>query len=282
MLGATLVGLAFVLPSFLMVIGLSMAYVAFGGLWWMQALFYGIGAAVIAIIAIAAYKLARSTNKRDPLLWGIFAVLAVVTAWSRGRAGRVLPRGGLARADRARLAGLAARAGRMRGWPARWSASLTWTMERVVLDIGSADVGSVLLPDPALLHQGRGVRLRQRPGDRAVPEPGRRPAVRLADRAPVPGRRRRGDDHARARSSSRWPSSATWWRALPGATDGGHRHLPAGLRLHDRPGALVQAAPRQRPAQGVRPGRDGRGDRRHRGRGRSCWGCARSSTSRRR
>ena len=80
-LGATLVGLAFVLPSFLMVVGLSMAYVAFGGLWWMQALFYGIGAAVIAIIAIAAYKLARSTNKRDPLLWGIFAILAIVTAW---------------------------------------------------------------------------------------------------------------------------------------------------------------------------------------------------------
>jgi chromate transporter len=79
--GATLVGLAFVLPSFLMVIALSMAYVAFGGLWWMQALFYGIGAAVIAIIAIAAYRLARSTNRRDPLLWSIFALLAVATAW---------------------------------------------------------------------------------------------------------------------------------------------------------------------------------------------------------
>jgi chromate transporter len=79
--GATLVGLAFVLPSFLMVIGLSMAYVAFGGLWWMQALFYGIGAAVIAIIAIAAYRLARSTNRHDPLLWSIFAALAISTAW---------------------------------------------------------------------------------------------------------------------------------------------------------------------------------------------------------
>ena len=76
-LGATVVGLAFVVPSFLMVVGISMAYVAYGGLWWMQALFYGIGAAVIAIIAIAAYKLARSTNRQDPLLWGIFAVLAV-------------------------------------------------------------------------------------------------------------------------------------------------------------------------------------------------------------
>src|ERR671917_1225898 len=43
-LGATLVGLAFVLPSFLMVVGLSALYVAYGGLWWMQALFYGVSA----------------------------------------------------------------------------------------------------------------------------------------------------------------------------------------------------------------------------------------------
>jgi chromate transporter len=82
-LGATLVGIAFVLPSFVMVVLLSMAYVAYGGLWWMQALFYGIGAAVIAIIVIAAYKLSRSTNKRDPLLWGIFLLLAVVTVLTR-------------------------------------------------------------------------------------------------------------------------------------------------------------------------------------------------------
>jgi chromate transporter len=63
-----------------MVVGLSVLYVAYGGLWWMQALFYGIGAAVIAIIVIAAYKLARSTIKRDPLLWCIFAALLVLTA----------------------------------------------------------------------------------------------------------------------------------------------------------------------------------------------------------
>ena len=82
-LGATLGGLAFVIPSFLMVVAISMAYVAYGGLWWMQALFYAIGATVIAIIAIAAYKLARSTNKRDPLLWGIFALLTGVTVWAQ-------------------------------------------------------------------------------------------------------------------------------------------------------------------------------------------------------
>jgi chromate transporter len=81
--GATLGGIAFVLPSFLMVVGISLVYVAYGGLWWMQALFYAIGATVIAIIAIAAYKLARGTNKRDPLLWGIFVVLTVVTLWAQ-------------------------------------------------------------------------------------------------------------------------------------------------------------------------------------------------------
>jgi chromate transporter len=81
-LGATAVGFAFVVPSFLMVVAISIAYLRFGGLWWMQALFYGIGAAVIGIIAIAAYKLSRSTNKRDPLLWVIFAALAAITVWA--------------------------------------------------------------------------------------------------------------------------------------------------------------------------------------------------------
>lgn len=81
--GATLVGLSFILPSFLMVIGISIAYLAYGGLWWMQALFYTIGATVIAIIAIAAYKLARSTNRRDPLLWSVFALLTIVTIWAQ-------------------------------------------------------------------------------------------------------------------------------------------------------------------------------------------------------
>jgi chromate transporter len=79
-LGATLVGLAFVLPSFLMVLGLSALYVAYGGLWWMQAVFYGVSAAVIGIIAIASYKLAKKVNGRDRLLWGIFGVLFIVTA----------------------------------------------------------------------------------------------------------------------------------------------------------------------------------------------------------
>jgi chromate transporter len=81
-LGATAVAIAFVLPSFLMVLGLSAAYVRYGGLSWMQAIFYGIGASVIAIIARSAYKLTKLTLGKDKLLWGIFVVLAVTTAWT--------------------------------------------------------------------------------------------------------------------------------------------------------------------------------------------------------
>lgn len=79
-LGATLVGIAFVLPSFAMVLALSWAYVRFGGLPWMQRTFYGIGAAVIAIIARSTIKLTKLTLKNDPLLWAIFVVLALSTA----------------------------------------------------------------------------------------------------------------------------------------------------------------------------------------------------------
>ena len=81
-LGATAVGIAFVLPSFLMVLALSAAYMRYGGLNWMQAVFYGIGAAVIAIIARSAHKLTKLTLGKQPLLWGIFLVLAVSTAWT--------------------------------------------------------------------------------------------------------------------------------------------------------------------------------------------------------
>lgn len=80
--GATLVAVLFVLPSFLMVWALSAAYVRFGGLSWMQALFYGIGAAVIGIIARSAHKLTRLTLGRDAVLWTIFAAMAVTTAWT--------------------------------------------------------------------------------------------------------------------------------------------------------------------------------------------------------
>jgi len=80
--GATAIAIAFVLPSFLMVLALSAAYVRFGGLPWMQGMFYGIGASVIGIIARSAFKLAKLTLGKDKFLWMIFAVLAISTAWT--------------------------------------------------------------------------------------------------------------------------------------------------------------------------------------------------------
>lgn len=77
--GATLVGVAFVLPSFVMVVALGAAYVAYGGLAWMQAVFYGVGAAVIGIIAMSAYKLTIRSIGKDRLLWAIYLVAAGLT-----------------------------------------------------------------------------------------------------------------------------------------------------------------------------------------------------------
>jgi len=78
--GATLVGVSFIAPSFVMVLALSAAYVKFGGLAWMQGAFYGVGAAVIAIIGFSAWKLARKTVGKDALLWGVVVTNAVLTA----------------------------------------------------------------------------------------------------------------------------------------------------------------------------------------------------------
>jgi chromate transporter len=78
-LGATLVGVAFVVPSFLMVVAIGAAYVSFGGIPWMQALFYGVGACVIGIIAMSAYKLTTKSIGKDKLLSAIYLTSAIVT-----------------------------------------------------------------------------------------------------------------------------------------------------------------------------------------------------------
>ena len=82
LIGATLAGMAFVLPSFAMVVGLGWAYLRYGGLPWMQAVFYGVGAAVIGIIALSAKKLTAKNLGNDKLLWAIYLLLAVVTVVS--------------------------------------------------------------------------------------------------------------------------------------------------------------------------------------------------------
>ena len=78
-LGALMTALPFILPSFVLVVSIAFFYVRYEGLEWVQALFYGIAPGVMAIIAIAAVKLARLTNQRDVRLWVISAIIMVVT-----------------------------------------------------------------------------------------------------------------------------------------------------------------------------------------------------------
>ncbi len=76
--GATAAGLALVGPSFAMVLVLSAFYMRYGGLPWMLGAFYGIGAAIIAIVTRGTEKLLQTTVGRDPLLWLVALVDAVV------------------------------------------------------------------------------------------------------------------------------------------------------------------------------------------------------------
>src|SRR5919112_6606309 len=69
--GAIAVAAPFVLPPFLFVTAVAVLYAHYEGLAAVHAIFLGVGPAVLAIIAIAAYKLARATNRRDPVLWVI-------------------------------------------------------------------------------------------------------------------------------------------------------------------------------------------------------------------
>jgi chromate transporter len=93
--GATLCGIAFVAPSLVMVIALAIAYQRFQGLTWLRAAFYGVSAAVLAIIARAAVKLARLTLTRDRLLWFVFALNGVATVIARAELVSVLLVSGL-------------------------------------------------------------------------------------------------------------------------------------------------------------------------------------------
>lgn len=79
-LGAAATAAAFIIPSFLMVTAVAVLYVHYAGLRVVQSLFYGIAPAVMAIIAIAAYKLVRLTDGSDWRAWAMSAVVFTVTA----------------------------------------------------------------------------------------------------------------------------------------------------------------------------------------------------------
>jgi len=94
--GATAVAVAFIMPSFVMVLALAALYVRLGGLPWMLGTFYGIGAAVIAVIARATVKLAKLTLGRDVVLWAICCLSALVTAWTESEIFSLFVAAGLA------------------------------------------------------------------------------------------------------------------------------------------------------------------------------------------
>ncbi|MGH7746895.1 MAG: chromate efflux transporter, partial [Candidatus Dormibacteria bacterium] len=79
-LGAAIVAVPFILPSFCLVLAVAVVYVRYEGLSVVQALFYGIAPGVMAIVVLAAVKLARLTNRRDARLWAISAVIMAITA----------------------------------------------------------------------------------------------------------------------------------------------------------------------------------------------------------
>ena len=160
--GAALVGLAFVLPSFVMVLALAAVYIRFGGLSWMQGAFYGIGAAVVAVIARSAVKLTRITLGRDALLWGLAAAAAAVTAWTGSEiawvflaAGGItlLVRGGLVTPRGASALGVALPAGLLSGLGGPASGETVWRIAWYFTEAGAFVFGSGLAIVP-FLHGG--------------------------------------------------------------------------------------------------------------------------------
>lgn len=81
--GAVAAAVPFILPPFVIVSAVAALYVAFAGSNVIQALFYGIGPTVIALILRGAWRLIGVTVKSDRRLWAIFAAIAVVTFISR-------------------------------------------------------------------------------------------------------------------------------------------------------------------------------------------------------
>jgi chromate transporter len=105
----------------------------------MQALFYGIGAVVIAIIAMAAWRLARGTNKRDPVLWGIFGIMLVATAWSKAELAALFI-----------LAGLVVMS--LRAWPG-WRAGLLLSAAGALAILGIWGMETFLLRADTMASQ---------------------------------------------------------------------------------------------------------------------------------
>ena len=243
--GATLVALAFILPSFVMTLAISWLYVRFGGLPWMQAAFYGVGAAVIGIIVLAAYKLAKLTMAKDKLQWAIFAVMAVVTAWTESEILWLFLLSGVVA-----IVAQAPPAWLKRSAPACLAVAATPELLAQILvffaKAGAFVFGSGLAIVP-FLYGG------------VVQEYGWLNDKQFLDAVAVamltPGAdRHHGGVHRLPRGE------------LSRGRGGGGRRLPPSLPVRRDPVSVLRSHQRQCEGQGVRGGRDGGGLRHHRGR----------------
>jgi chromate transporter len=164
-LGAVAVALPFVLPPCLLVSAVAVVYTQYQGLAVVHEVFLGVGPAVLAIIAIAAYKLARTTNKTDPLLWAIAAVVCAVTAIARteivwvflaaGAFGLIYYGGGLPRQRASPAASFSpvALVAAVKGFAWTGSGSVAATMGLFFVKASAFTFGSGLAIVP-FLHQG--------------------------------------------------------------------------------------------------------------------------------
>lgn len=70
--GGIVAGLTFIIPAFFLMLGLAYVYVTYGGIEWIDAIFYGLGAAVVGIVAAAVIRIGKKAL-RNPMLYGVAA-----------------------------------------------------------------------------------------------------------------------------------------------------------------------------------------------------------------
>ena len=161
--GSAAVAVAFVAPPFLLVTAAAVIYVENQGSSVVHALFRGVGPAIVAIVAIASVKLARTTNKRDPLLWAIAAGVCTVTViagaeivWlflAAGIFGAIVYGGGISRRRVVTGVGPLNLLATVKGLTLTGSGAGLGTLALFFLQAGAFTFGSGLAVVP-FLHQG--------------------------------------------------------------------------------------------------------------------------------
>jgi chromate transporter len=162
-LGSAAVAVAFVTPPFLMVTAVAVVYVEHQGSSVVHSLFRGVGPAIVAIVAIASVKLARTTNRRDPLLWIIAAAVCAVTViagaeivWlflAAGILGAIVYGGGLPKRGSVAGVGPLNLLATVKGLTLAGSGAGLGTLGLFFLQAGAFTFGSGLAVVP-FLHQG--------------------------------------------------------------------------------------------------------------------------------